>query len=281
MADVFEQLRQQMEAQQMQAFQQQLQTMGGALGGDGGANALMEAMGGAQKRQRVEEDPQAAQLAQLQALMAGGQAQAPAAAASSGGAFQDFSSFTGLAGAHQQLKEETEKEIQKTHKYKNAICEFWQSKRCRKGADCTWAHGEHELQAPAPDPNSAAGVLKGIPMAGQSSGNAPGARDHNCWYFARGWCTRGGMCKFLHDPSKIITHPALGKEMHGPSKEQQTADAVTLLYQQALMQQLQSDPNAYAAALAQAAAGGTAGYDDQTLAAIAQWQQALAAQGGQ
>jgi len=294
MADAFADLRKglfaQMQQNQMQAFQKQLQEIGGKK--DEGqpqqigqpqpqADVWPELTGGIAPAAQAAQAPemQAYQLAQVQ-QQAQAMAQIPqaAAAASSGSQpqqFFDWAQVGALAGAQQKLKEEEDLERQKSHKYKMAMCEFWQSKRCRKGDNCTWAHGEHELRQPQYDDQ--AGSLFGIPAAGTSGASAD-KDSSTCWYYNRGWCTRGAQCKFVHDPSKQISHPKLGKETCGPSATtQQEADAVTLLYQQALMQQLQSDPNAYAAALAQAAAG-SGGYDEATLAAIAQWQQALAAQ---
>jgi len=346
MADPFleqrKQLFQQMQANQMQAFQQQL----GALGGGGGASSGGEEDPAA-KRQRLYEmgaiskeeawpelgggakpvaapaaDPTAQLLALYQQQAAGASAIPPAAGALSippaanaaaallggasaippaGGAataaqallppagstilppapqaqqqvapFLDWAQVGALAEAQKKLQEEEEEARQKTHKYKQEVCEFWLSSKCRKGDRCTFAHGEHELRQAPSGP-----TLQGIPAAGAQYAKTA---DNSCWYYERSWCTRGMSCHFMHDPSKIITHPKLGKESSGPAKAQHqanSADAVTLLYQQALMQQLQSDPQAASAYVAALTAQG--GYDEATLAALAQWQQALQAHAG-
>lgn len=112
-----------------------------------------------------------------------------------------YGSSGGTASAQQQ-SEQQKKEMQ--HKYKLALCQFHQQGRCRKGDQCTFAHGEHELRAPEGRRQTGQTVVQGIPQAGykppqqEDSKSQSGARQ-SCWFYERGWCTKGTGCKFTHD----------------------------------------------------------------------------------
>lgn len=156
--------------------------------------------------------------------------------------------------------------------YKFAVCEFWQVGRCTKGAECTWAHGEHELAA------------QPVPLYQQAASSGGRGRDGKeaCWFHERGACTKGDTCKFSHDlvpVSPIGPSVPPGSAAAGGSCGDITQPAV--LYQQIAAQSAAQSAALVAPAAAPTAPAGTdptaaalaaAGYDEQTLTALYHYQ---------
>lgn len=67
-------------------------------------------------------------------------------------------------------------------KLKKTICKFWLQGTCAKGADCTWAHGEGEMQA----------------AIAVDQPRAPPVKRKLCKFWQQGNCLRGDSCTFLH-----------------------------------------------------------------------------------
>lgn len=76
----------------------------------------------------------------------------------------------------------------------NKLCTFWLAdpSTCRKGADCTFAHGVQELQPGSPE---AAGVSRFLHMQKPTK---------MCTFFANNACTKGLLCTFAHDESELV-----------------------------------------------------------------------------
>ena len=63
-------------------------------------------------------------------------------------------------------------------KYKIELCKYYQQGHCSKGDNCSFAHGEHELE------------------------NIKEYEPHSnviCKYFLQGYCGRGYACNFSHN----------------------------------------------------------------------------------
>merc|ERR1711879_307605 len=77
----------------------------------------------------------------------------------------------GAAGANMQVsgKGQGGKEQRKWK-----MCQFWQEGTCRKGASCTFAHGDHELGTPIAPGLAKGGGFGGGNMGGQQFGKGGG-----------------------------------------------------------------------------------------------------------
>lgn len=80
--------------------------------------------------------------------------------------------------------------------YKTVPCRFFQEGKCTKGDQCSYSHGEEGYVAPvhyaapyAPYPKGGKGA------AGGGGGNF---KTVQCEFFAKGTCTKGEACTFLH-----------------------------------------------------------------------------------
>lgn len=74
------------------------------------------------------------------------------------------------------------------------ICHFWMQdpNLCKKGSECSFAHGVHELQPSC------------IPSCGVSRFHHTGMKPTKfCSFFANGNCTRGLLCTFAHSPEEM------------------------------------------------------------------------------
>lgn len=159
-------------------------------------------------------------------------------------------------------------------RYKLAVCEFFQEGRCLKGSSCTYAHGEHELRSP-PSRVPPAGASQAC--GGMSKPGKPGKEP--CWFHEKGWCTKGDACKFSHD-----FLPGAAATACSPAGASDDIQQAALLYQQAMgATGAQTDTTAAqssaivaastaASASDETAAASLAGYDEQTIAALYQYQ---------
>jgi len=71
---------------------------------------------------------------------------------------------------------------------RRTVCRFWLEGFCKDGAQCTWAHGEHEI-----------GTMPGAP---ETAGLASTKRTI-CKFFQDGFCERGSSCGFAHGAHEI------------------------------------------------------------------------------
>merc|ERR1712051_142539 len=74
------------------------------------------------------------------------------------------------------------------------ICTFWLAdpSTCRRGADCTFAHGVQELQ---PGAAEASGISRFLHTQKPSK---------MCTFFANNACSKGLACTFAHDESELV-----------------------------------------------------------------------------
>jgi len=93
-----------------------------------------------------------------------------------------------------------------------SLCKFWQEGTCRNGTTCTWAHGEHELGAPAP-----------------LEGAKPQVKRTLCRFWMEGKCRDGHHCTWAHggrqigtpvlEPLAVSLNPGLPPLVHENAQE--------------------------------------------------------------
>jgi len=124
--------------------------------------------------------------------------------------------------------------------FKTRLCTYFQQGHCSRGNQCTFAHGEHELQS-APPRGQGGGpgnlgcggggqqdrlLLQGAPLCplvppGDGSSNAAGGMDAGgsrgsaykvklCTFFEQGKCTKGSTCTFAHGQHELRAPKAGG-----------------------------------------------------------------------
>lgn len=79
--------------------------------------------------------------------------------------------------------------------YKTQMCAFFAVGMCAKGADCSYAHGPHEL-APA----------SAVEMVPDVSGAGKGFKTQPCKYFMQGTCQKGDGCTYAHGEMELMAH---------------------------------------------------------------------------
>merc|ERR1712066_248452 len=114
---------------------------------------------------------------------------------------------------------------------KVALCEFWTQGACTKGALCKFAHGEHQIGDPVPDPSIIAWIKEDTcAVHGKKRGaqylmlseygnmvckpgfECKGGTENldeemkastPCRFFALGTCTKGDECEWSHEISEM------------------------------------------------------------------------------
>lgn len=80
-----------------------------------------------------------------------------------------------------------------TPRSKSAVCSFYLQGKCNRGSSCIF---RHEVSGGEGARNSAQGMIIGRTY---SSSSLSHQSQHHCRYFAKGYCSRGSSCQFLHD----------------------------------------------------------------------------------
>merc|ERR1719343_737869 len=82
---------------------------------------------------------------------------------------------------------------------KRTLCKFFQQGMCKKGDECTFAHGEEELVLLDPLDEQALD-----PETGEPRRTLPkGVKRTICSFWQRGNCQRGELCGFAHGEEEI------------------------------------------------------------------------------
>ncbi|CAJ1456229.1 unnamed protein product, partial [Effrenium voratum] len=79
-------------------------------------------------------------------------------------------------------------------KFKTQICKFYLEGTCFKGDECSYAHGEEQLQAN----DAVAGV----------GPESPNFKTKICLYYLQGKCFRGEACSYAHSEEELAAGPA-------------------------------------------------------------------------
>jgi len=85
--------------------------------------------------------------------------------------------------------------------FKTVICKFWENNMCAKGASCTFAHGQDDLQR---YPGAGSG---GPGMHPPSPLKLDRYKTKLCLFFAEGRCCKGPHCPYAHGYEELRSAP--------------------------------------------------------------------------
>jgi len=81
--------------------------------------------------------------------------------------------------------------------FKTKMCNFFAQGRCNKAEGCSYAHGEHEMQA-RPPRQFGEGEAPAGQYGGQGGASGANWKTTPCKFFAMGSCQKGEACTFSH-----------------------------------------------------------------------------------
>merc|ERR1719491_581441 len=102
-----------------------------------------------------------------------------------------------------------QQQVQLPRGTKTTLCTHFQANGFCKHADvCSFAHGEHEIGAPRPDPEAVAAHKANEMMNGPQGGGTGKRKTKLCVWFAagageQGSCTSGDNCIFAHGDDEL------------------------------------------------------------------------------
>jgi len=129
---------------------------------------------------------------------------------------------------------------------KRSLCKFWQEGTCRNGTNCTWAHGEHELGAPAPlegtKPRGVKRTFGGLEEVERALSEVNNlARRQICKFWLEGRCRNGDRCDWAHGDNGVSALvPMLQQQLHQLQQQLQQSQQPQLpQFQQRMLPQQQ------------------------------------------